>query len=134
MFWHSLLILSRDGPHVSPTRPKQANRVTIAVWDPRRGKNCAYCADFSREEPSRCSSRLLLPRGTKGVRTLSRRSTVSRRHMADRGRINVCLSTHSRDYAAHLRITELLNDPEIDVVYNPVCFAPPNCRIGGDVL
>ena len=38
------------------------------------------------------------------------------------------LSTHSEDYGgAHLRITELLDDPQIDVVYNPVCFATPSC-------
>jgi hypothetical protein len=41
---------------ILPTRPKRANRVALAVWDPRRGKDCASCADFTREEPSRCCS------------------------------------------------------------------------------
>ena len=39
---------------ISPTRPQRANCVALALWDPRRGEDCAGCTDFTSEEPSRC--------------------------------------------------------------------------------
>ena len=39
---------------ISSTRPKRANRVALALWDPRRGEDRAGCAYFTSKEPSRC--------------------------------------------------------------------------------
>ena len=53
---------------ILPTRPRRANRVALALWDPRRSEDRASWPDFTREEPSRCCGSCCCRAGPKACR------------------------------------------------------------------
>jgi hypothetical protein len=83
---------------LQPSCPGGIHRVTLTIRHPRRSKHRAHRAPFSCQEPPRCGCK---------VRRCARSGAG--------GRI--------REEARHSKGSpneELLDDPEIDVVYNPV--------------
>jgi len=111
---------------LQPPCPGSTHRVTVAIWYPRRSIHRTYGARFTGQKPPRCCCE-----GRRGARPRARgrirEETWHYKGIWRSGRI----SKYGGRHASLVRVRsllseELLDDPEIDVVYNPVRFFFPN--------